>query len=209
MFPHSSQKYLQHRKHQLGRYELIPRVSPMRVDHRHASPVHGVNKAVDKGHWNRGPYPEKIYTQSCCSYRPWTQAIEFSLNFVPQMLYCVQIRTDGRPWHDSDVVLLENVPGGSSRVGGGIVPRAKIVYSVKSKDLIDTHQSRDAITSTWAKDNRSSFMTDPDGSPNHEALPTAWVSLQHTCISVTFTSSSPDRYSAIRRRNTEPTFIWE
>ena len=73
-------------------------------------------------------------------------------------------------------------------------------------------QSRDAITSTWAnilKENRSSFMIDPDGSPNSDALPTLWVSLYNTCICVTFTSSSPDPYSAIRRRNAELTFIWE
>ena len=33
----------------------ITGVSPMSVDHRHASPVHGVNKAVNKDHWNRVP----------------------------------------------------------------------------------------------------------------------------------------------------------
>ena len=41
----------------------------------------------------------------------------------------------------------------------------KIKHNVKSKDLIDIPHSHDAITSTWAnilKDNRSSFMTDPD-----------------------------------------------
>ena len=73
-------------------------------------------------------------------------------------------------------------------------------------------QSRDAITSTWAnilKENRSSFMIDPDGSPNSDALPTLWVSLYNTCICITFTSSSPDPYSAICHRNRELTFIWE
>ena len=34
-----------HRRHQLWSYEL-PRVSVMNIDHRHASPVHGLNKAV-------------------------------------------------------------------------------------------------------------------------------------------------------------------
>ena len=43
-------------------------VCPPRAFTRHASPVHGVNKAVDKGHWNRGQYLEKGYTHSCCSY---------------------------------------------------------------------------------------------------------------------------------------------
>ena len=33
------------------------------------------------------------------------------------------------------------------------------------------------------------------------------VHWNHMCICITFTSSSPDPYSAIRRRNTEPTFI--
>ena len=85
----------------------------MSVDYRYASPVHGTNKAVDKGHWNRGPYPEKSYTEICCSYRPWSHFIAFSLDFVPRVLYWIQIRTEGRPWHDSDVVLLEKVSGGS------------------------------------------------------------------------------------------------
>ena len=31
------------------------------------------------------------------------------------------MQTEGRPWHDSDVVLLGKVPGGSGSVGGGIV----------------------------------------------------------------------------------------
>ena len=148
----------------MGRYALIHCVSPMSVDHRHASPVHGVNKAVDIGHWNRGPYPEKSYIQICCSYRPWSHFIELSLDFVPQ------------------IVLLEKVPGGSGSVGAGIVllehvilVAAKIGHNVKSKDLIGIPQSRDAIPSTWAnilKGNRSSFMTDPDGFPYHDALPT-------------------------------------
>ena len=64
-------------------------------------------------------------------------------------------------------------------------------------------------TANILKVNRSSFMIDPDGSPNHDALPTPWVSLHHTCICVTFTSSSPELYSAIHHRNTEPTFSWE
>ena len=41
------------------------------------------------------------------------------------------------------------------------------------EDLIDIPQSRDAVT--WdniLKDNRSSFMINPDGSLNHDALPT-------------------------------------
>ena len=44
---------------------------------------------------------------------------------------------------------------------------------MKSKDYIYIPQCRDAMTSTWAnilKDNRSSFMTDPNGSTNHDAL---------------------------------------
>ena len=43
-----------------------------------------------------------------------------------------------------------------------------------TKDVIDIPQSCDAIASTWEtilKDNRSSFMIDPYGSPNHDALP--------------------------------------
>ena len=91
----------------------------MSVDHRQASPVYGVNKAVDKGHWNRGPYRENSYTQICCSYRPWSHFIEFSLGFVQQVLYWIQIWTEDWPWHDSDVVLLEKVPDGSGSVGAG------------------------------------------------------------------------------------------
>ena len=123
----------------------------MSADHRHRSPVHGVNKAVDKGHWNRGPYPEKSYTRIYCSYRPRLHFIEVSLDVVPQVLYWTQIRADGRRWHDSDVVLLDKVPDGSGSVGAGIVllehvmlVAAKIGHNVKSKDLIDIPQSRDA-----------------------------------------------------------------
>ena len=144
--------------------------------------MHEVNKPVDKGHWNRGPCPENSYTQICRSYRPWSHFIEFSLDFVPQVLYRIQIRTEGRAWNNADIVLLEKVPGGSGSVGEsiGLLERvmlvtAKIGYNMKSKDSIDIPQSRDAINSTWAnilKDKRSRFMTDPDGSPNHDALPT-------------------------------------
>ena len=52
---------------------------------------------------------------------------------------------------------------------------AKTGHNMKSKNLIDIPQSRDAITFTWAnilKDNRSIFMVDPDGFPNHDAFPT-------------------------------------
>ena len=121
----------------------------MSVDHRHASPVHGVNKAVDKGHWN----------------------------LVPQVLYWIQIRTEDRPWHDSDDVLLES-PWWLWQCGRGPCPLEHVVLvtaKIGSNDLIDIPQSRDAIISTWAnipKDNRSSFMIDPEHFPNHDALPT-------------------------------------
>ena len=115
-------------------------------------------------------------------------------------------------------VLLEKVPGGSGSVGAGIIllehvvlVTAKIGLNVKSKDLIDIPQSRDAIPSTWAnilKGNRSSFMTDPDGFPDHDALPTRWVSPHTHTHTHALTFFSPDPYSAIRHRNTEPTFIW-
>ena len=87
------------------------------------------------------------------------------------MLCWIQI--EGRPWRDTDVVLLEKVPGGSRSMGAGISD-ASDGHNVKSKDVIDIPQSCDAITSTWEtilKDNRSSFMIDPYGSPNHDALP--------------------------------------
>ena len=79
------------------------------------------------------------------------------MDLVPQVIYWIQIRTDGRPWHGSDVVLLDKVSGASGSVGAGkvllehmMLVTAKIVYNVKSKDLIDIPQSRNAITSTWA-----------------------------------------------------------
>ena len=97
------------------------------------------------------------------------------------MLYWIQFRTKGKPWHEFEVVLLEMVPGGSCIVGADIVllehvmiETAKIGHNMKSKDLIDIPQCHDAITSTWAnilKYNRSSFMIDPDCSPNHDVLP--------------------------------------
>ena len=58
--------------------------------------------------------------------------------------------------------------------------------NVKWNDLIDIPQSRVTITSTCAnilKDNRSSFLIDPDGSPNHDALPT------HESLSITHASA--------------------
>ena len=63
----------------------------------------------------------------------------------------------------SGIVLMEHV----------MMVTAKIGHNVKSNDLFDIAQIRDAITSTWAnflKDNRSSFIIDPDGSPN-QVLP--------------------------------------
>ena len=43
--------------------------------HRHTSPVHEVNKAVDKGHWNHGPYTDKSYTR-----------VTLHRVFIPQVL---------------------------------------------------------------------------------------------------------------------------
>ena len=154
-------------------------------------------------------------TQICCSYRPLSHFIEFSLDCGPQVLCWLQIQTEDRPWHHSYIVLMEKVPGCSDSVGAGIVllehvmpVTAKIGHNVKLKDLMDIPQSRDAITSTWAnilKDNRSRLIP---------MFPKPWCSvhpmcfsLHHTCICVTSTSSSPDPYSAIRRRNTELTII--
>ena len=89
-----------------------------------------------------------------------------------EVLYWIQIRTEGRPRHDSyvgsgfadiGIVLLEHV----------MLVAAKIGQNVKLNDLIDIPKSRATIT--WAyilKDNRSRFKTDHDGSPNHDALPT-------------------------------------
>ena len=62
----------------------------------------------------------------------------------------IQIQTKGRPWHDSDVVLLDTVPGGSGSVGVDmlehvILVMAKIGHNEKLKDLIDIPQSCDAI----------------------------------------------------------------
>ena len=91
------------------------------------------------------------------------------------MLYWIQIWTEGRPWHDSDVVLLEKVLLDIVLLEHVMLEMAKIGHNVKSKDLIDILQSRDTITSTLAnilKNNRSSFKTDPNGSPNHDALAT-------------------------------------
>ena len=42
-----------------------------------------MKKAVDKGNWNDGAYPEKSYTLICCCYRPWSHFITFSLDFRP------------------------------------------------------------------------------------------------------------------------------
>ena len=57
------------------------------------------------------------------------------------MLYWIQIRTKGKPWHEFEVVLLEKVPGGSGIVGADIVllehvmlVATKIGHNVKSKD---------------------------------------------------------------------------
>ena len=63
-------------------------------------------------------HPEKSYIQICCSYRPWSHFIEVSLDFVPQALYWIQIRTEGRPWHDSEV---RRKSCGSGSVAAGIV----------------------------------------------------------------------------------------
>ena len=68
----------------VGAYEAIPIVSPMSVDLRHASPVHRENKVVDKGLWNRGPYPEKSYTQICCSY--WDHWVFFGFRPTSALL---------------------------------------------------------------------------------------------------------------------------
>ena len=96
----------------------------------------------------------------CSIYRLWLHFIGFSLD----VLYWIQIRTEDRPWHDSDVLLMEKVPGGSGSECEGIVLlehmmllMAKIVHNMKTKDLIDISQSRDAITSTWAI-----ILTGPD-----------------------------------------------
>ena len=60
--------------------------------------------------------------------------------------------TEGRPWHDSDVVLLVALAVWVRALScwNVMLVMAKIGHNVTSKDLIDIPQSRDAITSTWA-----------------------------------------------------------
>ena len=59
------------------------------------------------------------------------------------MLCWIQIRTDGRPWYDFDVVLLEKVPAGSGSVllEHVMLVKDKIGHNVKSKNLIDIPQT--------------------------------------------------------------------
>ena len=122
----------------------------MSVDHMLASPVYVVNKAVDKDDWNRDPYHLNGFSldfSHTCSNR-FKSGLRAGHCMI-LMLFC---------WTMSLVVLKET---------------AKIVHTLKSKDLIHVPQSRDEITSIWnniLKDSRSSFFTDPHDSPNHNAL---------------------------------------
>jgi len=62
-------------------------------------------------------YPKGRYLQICWSCRPCAYVIESSLKLVPQVFFGIQIQTDGRPGHGCDVVLLEEIPGDSGRLG--------------------------------------------------------------------------------------------
>ena len=97
----------------MGRYESIPRVSPMSVDHRHAFPFHGVNKAVDKGHWTDSL--RNVILRFVAVIVIGRTSFSFLWISFPQVLFWIQIRTEGRSWYDSDV-LLEKISGGSGIV---------------------------------------------------------------------------------------------
>ena len=74
---------------------------------------------------------------------------------------------------------------------------AIIGHNMKSNDLINIPHSRDAITSTCAnilKDNRSSFMIDSDGSPNHD-------------VSLSVTHASAKRSPLLRQSRTLPSAV--
>lgn len=60
-------------------------VSSISVDYGPASPVHGMNQAVDKVHRNARPHLQKICMRFHSSCRTWIDVIEFSLNLVPWM----------------------------------------------------------------------------------------------------------------------------
>jgi len=98
-----------------------------------------------------GTYPKEHYTQICWSFQPWAYVIELSLDLVLQVICGIQILTEGRPGHDSVVVLLEEVHGGSGRVRMGIVLLEYVVlvtdeiwHNVRSVENLET------ITRAWA-----------------------------------------------------------
>ena len=173
------------------RYESMPRMSPNSSDQRRASTVHCVNKAVHKGHWNM---------QLISSYRPWSHFIEFSFDFFPQVIYWIQIRTESRSWHDSDVALLEKVPACGHCPAGtcdACDGHTRVQCEVEGPDwntaepwchylyLVQYSERYQVQLYDWSR---------------WLLCPPQWVSLHHICV--TFTSSSPDPYSVIRRRNT-------
>ena len=221
-------------------------MSPLSIDHRHTSPVHGVNKLLDNGHCNRGPYPEKnlhsdllqlltlvILHWVFFGFHPTSALLDSNPDWRQAMAWFWCCAAGESPWWLYKCGC-GHCPAGTCDAGDG---QNWVHCDIEGLDWYT--ESRDAITSTWAsilKDNRSSFMTDPDGSPNHDhtlilnpppppppppkptcciglSLPEmqvniincSLVSLHHTCTCVKFASSSPDRYSAISPRNTEPT----
>ena len=100
----------------------------------------------DKGRWNRGPYSKKKYI--------WPHFIEYSLDFVPQVLYWIQIRT-GQAMSWFWCCAAGESPWWLWQCGRGHCPAGTLLPLP------------------------APIMIDHVGSPNHVALLTPRVSLHH------------------------------
>ena len=174
----------------------------MCIDDCRATSIHGMDEAVDEGHRHLSPDSEERLTQFSCSCRPWSDVIQPSLNFVPQVLKGIKIGTEGRPLHGSDAILLEEVSCCSCNVGTSVIMLKIVVaatcqmrYGVWSQDLINVPSCCDTISSPWTdvlEDHRADPLCKTNCTPHHHARATLRVSLNNTSFRITFPTASPD-----------------
>ena len=152
---------------------------PMSIDNTHTSPAHGMNEAVDKMSLELWPISrEKLYLDLqllALVALHWISTHNFSIGREREMFYLTMHSTHFiYGYMASDIwlrtILIVRKETCCHHIGYSFRLAARVLLYAPShrQDNTVVEQSCDTITSTCAnilKHNRSSFMTDTDGSP--------------------------------------------
>ena len=132
--------------------------------------------------------------------------MQASLHFIPKVFNWVQIRAEGRPWHDADVVLLEDGHGSSGNMRTSVVLLKSVLTmlskkrnNVGSDDLVNIPLCCDAVSSTMTnilKAHGSKSRIKSNASPDHNARTTPLIPFVCFIKTGTWSTPNPDFPSA-------------